>query len=144
MQKYGIKKEITANYTPQQNGVAERKNRTFVEMARSMMKEKSLLTEYWEEGVEIIVYFINRCPTKIVHYKIPLEACSRNKWIVEHLSVFRCVAYVHVLKEQRKKLNEKGVKCIFIGYSLESKAYTLYDPITKKIIISRDVEFLKN
>ena len=58
--------------------------------------------------------------------------------------MFRCVAYAHVPKEQRKKMDDKGVKCIFIGYSSESKAYRLYDPITKKIIISRDVEFIEN
>ena len=67
-----------------------------------------------------------------------------NRWIVEHLRVFRCVACAHAPKEQGKKLHEKGVKCILMGYSLESKAYRLYDPITKKIIISRDVEFLEN
>ena len=58
--------------------------------------------------------------------------------------MFGCVAYAHVPKEQRKKLDDKGVKCIFTGYSSKSKAYRLYDPINKKIIISRDVEFLEN
>ena len=113
-------------------------------MARSMMKEKGLPTEYWGEAIAIAVYFINRCPTKFVCDKIPLEAWSRNGWIVEHLRVFGCVAYAHVLKEQRKKMDKKGVKCIFTGYSSESKAYRLYDPINKMIIISRDVEFLEN
>ena len=87
---------------------------------------------------------INRCPTKLVHDKNPLEAWSRNRWIVEHLRVFKCVAYTHVSKEQRQELDEKGVKCMFIGYNSESKAYRLYDPINKKIIILRDVEFLEN
>ena len=59
-----IKKELTASYTPQQNGVVERNNRTIVEMARSMMKVKGLPTEY----------LINKCPTKSVCDKIPLEA----------------------------------------------------------------------
>ena len=74
--KHGIKKELTASYTPQQNGVAERKNRTIVEMARSMMKEKSLPTEFWGEVVAIAVYLINRCPTKAVRDRIPMEAWS--------------------------------------------------------------------
>lgn len=87
---------------------------------------------------------INTFLTKLVHDKIPLEAWSRNKWRVEHLRVFRYVAYACVPKEKRKKLDEKGAKYIFIGYNLESKAYRLYDPISKKIIISRDVEFLEN
>ena len=106
-----------------------------------MMKAKGLPTEYWGEAVATTVYLINRCPTKSVRDKIPLEAWSRNRWTVEHLRVFRCVAYAHVPKEKRQKLDDKGVKCIFTGYSSESKAYR-YDPINKKIIILRDVEFL--
>ena len=58
--------------------------------------------------------------------------------------MFGCVAYAHVSKEKRKKLDEKGVKCIFIGYNLESKAYILYDPLNNKMILLRDVEFLEN
>ena len=109
-----------------------------------MMKEKELPTEYWGETIATIVYLINRFPTKSICDKIALEAWSRNKWTVEHLRVFECVAYVHVPKKQRQKLNDKGVKCIFIDYNSESKAYRLYDPIDKKIVISRDVEFLEN
>ena len=66
------------------------------------------------------------------------------KWIVEQLRVFGCVAYAHVPKEKRKKLDDKGVKCIFTRYSPKSKAYRLYDPLNNKMILSRDVEFLKN
>ena len=98
----GIRKELIASYTPQQNGVVERKNRTIVEIARSMMKEKGLPPEYWGEDVAIAVYLINRCLTKLVHDKIPLEAWSRNRWIVENLRVFICVAYAHVPKEKGK------------------------------------------
>ena len=58
--------------------------------------------------------------------------------------MFGCVAYKHVPKEQRKKLNEKGVRCIFIGYISESKAYKLYDLLDNKMILSRHVEFLEN
>ena len=58
--------------------------------------------------------------------------------------MFGCVAYVHVLKEQRKKLDDKGVKCIFTRYSSKSKAYKLYDLVNKKMIFSRDVGFLEN
>lgn len=104
------------------------------------MKEKGISIEYWGEDIEKVLYLINRCPTKSFHDKIHLEAWSRGRWIFEHLRVFRCVAYAHVPKEQRKKLDDKGVKCIFIGYSSKSKAYSLYDPIDKKIIISRDVD----
>lgn len=69
--KNGIKKELTANYTLHQNGVAERKNKTIVEMARSMMKAKGLPIEYWGEVVAIVVYLVNRSPTKAIRDKIP-------------------------------------------------------------------------
>ena len=58
--------------------------------------------------------------------------------------MFGCVAHAHVPKEQRKKLDDKSVKCIFTGYNSESKAYRLYDPLNNKMILSRDVEFLEN
>lgn len=60
---------------------------------------------------------------------------------VEHLKVFGCIAYAHIPKENRNKLDGKGEKCIFIGYSDESKGYRLYQPESKKLIISRDVIF---
>ena len=62
---------------------------------------------------------------------------------VTHMRVFGCVAYAHVLDQLRKKLDSKGEKCIFIGYSEESKAYRLYNPSTKKFIVSRDVQFIE-
>ena len=124
--------------------MAERKSKTIVEMVRSMMKEKGLPTEFSRKVVAIAIYLINRCPTKAVRDRIPMEAWSQIRWIVEHLRVFRCVAYAHVPKEKRKKLYDKGVKCIFKGYNSESKAYRLYDPLNKKMILSRDLEFLEN
>ena len=73
-----------------------------------------------------------------------MEEWSQGRWRIAHLRVFGCVAYAHVPKEQRQKLDDKGVKCIFTGYSSKSKAYRLYDPLNNKMILSRDVEFLEN
>ena len=63
---------------------------------------------------------------------------------VSHLKVVGCVAYAHVPYELRKKLDNKGHKYIFVGYSEDTKAYKLYDPVTTKVIISRDVQFFQN
>ena len=63
---------------------------------------------------------------------------------VSHLKVFGCVAYAHVPDELRKKLDKKGWKCILVGYSEDTKAYKLYDHITRKVIISHDVQFVEN
>ena len=103
--------------------MAERKNRTIVEKARNMMKEKELLAEYWEEVVATISDLINRCPKKLVHDNIPLMVWSKNRWIIEHLRVFECVTYANEPKEKRQKLDEKCVKCIFAGYNSIPKAY---------------------
>ena len=69
------------------------------------------------------------------------EAWSGRKPVVDHFRIFGCIAYAHILDKKRSKLDDKGEKCIFLGVSDQSKAYKLYNPTTKKIIISRDVVF---
>ena len=75
---------------------------------------------------------------------IPEKAWSGRKHSVSHMRIFGCVAYTHVRDEFRIKLYNKGEKCIFIGYSDELKAYKLYNLITKKFIINRDVQFVED
>jgi len=70
----GIERQLTVVYTPQQNGVSERKNRTVMEMARSMLKEKGMPNTFWAEAVYTAVYILKRCPTKAVQDKNPIEA----------------------------------------------------------------------
>lgn len=137
----GIQRQLTVCHTPQQNGVAERKNRTIVEMARSMLKWKGLSNNFWAKAVNTTVYILNRSPIKAVLNKTPYQAWHGQKPQVHQLKVFGCVAYAHILKQEREKFDEKGVKNIFVGYSNESKGYHLYNPKTNKIVISRDVIF---
>ena len=92
----GIHKQFTTMYTPQQNGVAERKNRTIMEMVRSMLKAKHLPNEYWEEEENCAVYILNRFPTKAVMNKVPEEVWSGRKQGVTHIRVFGCAAYAHI------------------------------------------------
>ncbi|KAK8921048.1 hypothetical protein KSP39_PZI020906 [Platanthera zijinensis] len=136
-----ISHQLTAAYSPQQNGVAERKNLTIMNMARSMVKEKGLPKMFWAEGVQCAVYLLNRCPTKSVKFMTPFEAWSGWKPSVKHLRVFRCVAHAHIPDQRRKKLDDRSEKCIFVGYAPESKAYKFYNPVTGKAIVSRDVVF---
>eukprot|EP00253_Pinus_taeda_P033571 PITA_33571 len=104
----GIHKQFKASYTPQQNGVAKRKNRTIMDMVRSMLKAKHLPNDYWAEVVHGAVYILNRCPTKAVMNKVPEEAWSGRKQGVTHMKVFGCVAYAHIPDQLRKKLDNKG------------------------------------
>ena len=137
----GIRHFLTVPMTPQQNGVVERKNRTILNMARSMLKSKKMPKEFWAEAVSCAVYLSNLSPTISVPGKTPQEAWTSRKPNVSHLRVFGSIAYAHVPDEKRSKLDEKSEKYVFIGYDLRSKGYKLYSPATKKVIISRDVMF---
>ncbi|KAK2985746.1 hypothetical protein RJ640_005446 [Escallonia rubra] len=91
--------------------------------------------------VDCAVYLSNRCPTRSVWNQTPQEAWSGYKLSVSHLKVFGSIAYVHVPDQQRKKLDDKSEKFIFISYSQKSKGYKLYNPVDKKMKVSRDVTF---
>ena len=112
-----------------------------MDMVRSMLHCKKLPKSFWAEAVACAVYILNRCPIKSVRDKTPQEAWSGKKPNLSHLKVFGCIAYAHVPDQLRKKLDDKAEKCIFVGYSEETKAYKLYNPETQKVIISRDVTF---
>jgi hypothetical protein len=80
--------QTTTKYTPQQNGVAERKNQTIMNMARSLLKDKCLSKLFWDEVVAGSVYHLNRSPTTSVKMKVPQEAWSGTKLNVSHLRTF--------------------------------------------------------
>ncbi|CAL2249791.1 unnamed protein product [Prunus armeniaca] len=140
----GIQRQLTMAYSPQQNGVAERKNRTVVEMAKSMLHEKGVPYEFWAEAVNTAVYLLNRCPTKALNKITPFEAYTGRKPGIAHLKIFGSPCHVLIPSALRHKLEENSHKCIFVGYGLCEKGYRLFDPSTRKIILSRDVQFDEN
>ncbi|CAL2228256.1 unnamed protein product [Prunus armeniaca] len=140
----GIKRQLTTAYTPQQNGVSERKNRTILNMVRSLLVKGRIPKKFWPEAVLWSVHILNRSPTFSVKNMTPQEAWSGLKPAVDHFRVFGCIAYAHIPDEKRKKLDDKSEKCVFLGVSEVSKAYKLYNPVTKKIVVSRDVIFDEN
>ena len=113
-------------------------------MARSMLKAKSLPKTFWSEAITCAIFLLNRCPIKAVFGRILEEAWSGHKPEVSFLRIFGCIAYSYILKEHRKKFDDKSEKCIFIGYNDVTKGYKLYNPETGKLIVSRDVQFLEN
>ena len=137
----GIRHERTIPRTPEQNGIAERMNRTLVETVRSMLFGARLPHAFWAEALSTAVYLRNRSPTKAVQGMTPYEAWIGEKPVVKHLRVFGCNAYAHVPKEERGKLDSKAKKCTFVGYGNETKGYRLFDTVRQKIIFSRDVVF---
>ena len=110
-------------------------------MVRCMLHLKKLPKGFWSDAVACAFYLLNRCPTSSVLGKIPREACTRLKPSIEHLRVFGCIAYAHVPDVLRKKLDDKAENYIFIGYSQVTKGYKLYNLVTKKVIVSKDVTF---
>ena len=106
----GMERQLTIAYSPQQNGVAERKNKSIGEMAKSMMVEKGMPVKFWAEAVSTAVYLQNRCFTKSVLDKTPFEAFTGRKPGIKHLKVFGCVCYTHVSSHLRHKFDEKSRK----------------------------------
>ena len=137
----GIQRPLTVPRSPQQNDIAERKNRTILDVAKSMLKSKMLPKEFWAEAVACAVYLSNRSPTRSVWGKMPQEAWSGRKPGTTHLRVFGSIAHVHVPDESKAKLDDKSEKFVFIDYDNNSKGYKLYNPNNGKIVISRDVIF---
>ena len=137
----GIRHELTVPKTPQQNGVAERMNRTLMETVRSMLSDARLPHSFWAEALSTAVYLRNRSPTTAVNGMTPYQAWTGEKPRVSHLRVFGCAAYAHVPKDERQKLDPKARKCIFLGYGTETKGYRLYDPERRRVFHSRDVLF---
>ena len=137
----GIQQQFTVPHTPQQNGVAERWNRTLVESARSMLQGKNISNSFWAEAINTAVYLKNRCPTKQLVFQTPFEVLHGYKPDVSHFKVFGCTAFAHIPKANRRKLDAKSIKCVFIGYCADHKAYKLFDPSSHKLFASRDVLF---
>jgi transposase InsO family protein len=137
----GVRRELTTPYTPQQNGVVERRNQTVVGTARSMMKNKGLPGVFWGEAVTTAVYLLNRTSCKANQGATPYELWTGSTPAVHHLRTFGCVAHVKATTPNPKKLDDRNKRMIFVGYEPGSKAYRAYNPLTRRVHISRDIIF---
>lgn len=106
-----------------------------------MLVEKLVPKEFWPEVVNWAVHLLNRCPTLVVKDKTPEEAWCGFKPSVNHFKVFGCIGHVHIPDIKRQKLDDKSLQFVFLGLSEGSKAYRMYDPVSKKVIVSRDMVF---
>lgn len=129
--KSGIQHQTSNPYTPQQNGMAERMNRTLVERARCLILNSRLQKIFWTEGVSIAAYITNRSPTKALDYKTPYELWIGKRPNLNNMKIFGCHAMVHVPKESRRKWDSKATKMILVGYCEYTKGYRLYDESKK-------------
>lgn len=120
-------------YTPEENGSVERDNRTIIEAARTMLFARELNPNLWAEVANTVVYVLNRTGTSSVPDKSPIELWTGKSADLYNLNSFGRSVYCHVPAQQRRKLNSKAVKCIFVGYSETSKGYRVYNPVTNKV-----------
>jgi hypothetical protein len=136
-----IKRELTTPYNPQQNGVAERKNRTIMEVVKTMIHDQDIPMCLWAEATMAILYVQNRLSLSALGFKTLKEMFTRKKLEVNHLKIFGFPIFIHIPKEKRNKLEPSGKKEIFVGYCEVSKAFRIYIPGHCHIEINRDVTF---
>ena len=150
LESIGIRVQQTSADTSEQNGVAERMNRTVVESARAMLMHWTphLPSGLWAEAVATAVYLRNRCLTRALTGMTPHEAWFGTKPSYKHLRTFGCLAYAHLTQQAREayhklgKLGPKAIRCIFVGYSSVTRAgYRLWDPVGRKLITTLHASF---
>ncbi|GJR90306.1 zinc finger, CCHC-type containing protein [Tanacetum coccineum] len=140
----GIARQLTAPYSPQQNGVVERRNRTIMSTTRCMMKATNMPQNFWAEAVRHAIYILNSVPTKALEDITPYEAIKQRKPNLENLRIFGCIAYAKVPSQHLTKLDDRSIKMVYLGNEQGSKAYRLFDPTTQRVCVSRDVKFKEN
>jgi hypothetical protein len=130
---HGIQRQHTVRNRPQQNGVAERTNRTIEEGVISMLYESGMPPSFWGEAMASFIHVSNRVTTTSLQGSTPYEAFYGSKPDLSHLRVWGCIAYVLIQKDKRPlgSLGAHMEKCIFIGYVQGYKGWKFYNPVTK-------------
>lgn len=139
----GIIHQKTNAYTPEQNGMCERLNRTIVEKAKCLLFDANLQKVFWAEAVHTAIYLRNRSIAAGLK-KTPFELWTGIKPDVSNLRIFGSVVMVHVPKEKRLKWDKKAAKQILVGYSDTTKGYRIFNPTKKAISVSRDVIIMES
>ncbi|KAJ9546782.1 hypothetical protein OSB04_019325 [Centaurea solstitialis] len=137
----GISQNFSSVRTPQQNGVAERRNRTLIEAARSMLSEANLATQFWAEAVNTACYTQNRSLIVKRFRRTAYELFRNRKPSIEHLHIFGCVCYILNNKDNLGKFDSKSDDGIFLGYSSISKTYRVFNKRRQAIEETIHVKF---
>jgi hypothetical protein len=137
----GIIHETTAPYSPEQNGVAERANRTIMERVKAIIADAKLDKRLWMDIADTIVYLKNRSPTSAVA-TTPFELWHGAKPDISHLRIIGSTVYLHIPKEKRIKLDTHSNKGVLLGYS-GTNQYKVWDFTRKDVTVSRDVRFIE-
>ncbi|GJW55787.1 retrovirus-related pol polyprotein from transposon TNT 1-94 [Tanacetum coccineum] len=137
----GIDHQTSTPRTPEQNGVVERRNRTLVEAARTMLSASKLPLSFWAEAVATACYTQNRSIIISTHGKTAYHIINDRKPSIKHLHIFGCICYITRDGENLDKMKEKGDPCVMVGYSTQSKGYRVYNKRTRLIVESIHIKF---
>jgi hypothetical protein len=139
--KRGYKREFSAPRTPQQNGVVERKNRTLIELARTMLNEHPSPKFLWAEAVNTACHVVNRVSLRSILNKTPYELWYGRRPNISYMKIFGCKCFILNESDKRDKLDPKSNEGVFVGYSNSSKAYRVYIKSSRVIVESVHVHF---
>nr|GEW17122.1 zinc finger, CCHC-type [Tanacetum cinerariifolium] len=131
-----IIRHLTAPYSPKQNGIIERKNKTILPTASCMIKAIGMPQNFWNA-----ILLLNCTPKKSLEDVTPYEALKGRKPNLQYIRIFGCISFAKVPSQNLTKLDDRSIQIVYLGSEPGSKAYCLFDPITKKIYVSRDVKF---
>ncbi|GJW50521.1 putative ribonuclease H-like domain-containing protein [Tanacetum coccineum] len=140
----GIKREYSVARTPQQNGVAERRNRTLIEAARTMLADSKLPTTFWAEAVNTACYVQNRVLIVKPHNKTPYELFRGRTPALSFMRPFGCHVSILNTLDHLGKFDGKSDDGFFVGYSLTSKAFRVYNIRTKRVEENLHIRFLED
>ncbi|GJT46017.1 putative ribonuclease H-like domain-containing protein [Tanacetum coccineum] len=140
----GIKREYSNARTPQQNGVAERKNMTLIEAARTMLADSFLPNTFWAEAVSTACYVLNRVLVTNPQNKTPYELITGKIPIISYIRPFGCHVTILNTIDHLGKFNGKSNEGFLVGYSLQSKAFRVYNLETKRVQANLHITFLEN
>ena len=126
------------------NGVSKRKNRDLLEKTRAIILQMNVPKYLRSYGILTTVYLINRLPSRVLEFKSPFKVLQNKVLDISHIKVFGCTCFMHLSATHRDKLDPRASKCIFLGYSTTQKGYKCYDPLLKKLYVSKDVRFIES
>jgi hypothetical protein len=141
LEEEGIKHEFSAPYTPQQNGVVERKNMTLIDMARTMLGEYKTPERFWSEAMNTASHAINWLYLHRLLKKTSYELLIGNKPNVSYFRVFGSKCYILVKKGRNSKFAPKAVEGFLLGYDSNTKTYRVFNKSSGVVEVSSDVVF---
>src|SRR5688572_14363325 len=137
----GIKHEFSSPYTPQQNGVVERKNRTLLDMERTMLDEYKTSDRFWAEAINTACYAINRLYLHLILKKTSYELLTGKNPNISYFRDFGSKCFIHIKRGRNSKFAPKAVEGFLLGYDSNTRAYRVFKKSTGLVEVSCDIVF---